>query len=172
MHILTYGYIRQSTHCTHRLFALHSTSSSFHFFSCRNQGASINLEKVERGLQKIKKGALPVIPSTVDEINEAFSKECVFDTYGSTLQTIDLDGRDLEKKHSFFDGAFENKAKQFSFCVFSSKATIQLIKRHIPVHQRHILMDATFRVVPMGKFKQLFILYIRKHKKVLFHYIL
>lgn len=32
-------------------------------------------------------------------------------------------------------------------------------------------MDATFRVVPMGKFHQLFILYIRKNQKVVYIYV-
>lgn len=76
----------------------------------------------------------------------------------------------LEQKYKFFDGAFEHKKKKFAFCVFSSKATIKLIKEHIPLSDRHILMDATFRVVPIGQFNQLFILYIRKNDKVKFYY--
>lgn len=113
------------------------------FFVFRNQGATLNLDKIERGLQKIKKGTLPTTPATIKEINEAFAQDSVFDAYGSTLQTVDLDGENLEKKHSFFDGAIENKKKQFSFCVFSSKVAIELINRHIPVEKRHVLMDAT-----------------------------
>lgn len=131
-----------------------------------NQGANLELEKIERGLQMIKKGTLPTTPDSIDDINRAFDDESVFDAYGTSLQVVDTDGSNLPQKNRFFDGAFENKQKQFSFCCFSSKTTIKLIEKHIPADKRHILMDATFRVVPMGKFNQLFILYIRKNKKV------
>lgn len=132
----------------------------------RNQSANLNLSKIERGLQKIKKGTLPKSPQTIDEIHAAFEQSDVFDTYGSTLQTKDLDGNDLEHMHNFFDIAVENKKKKFSFCVFSSKTTLELIEKNIPIPERHILMDATFRIVPIGPFKQLLIMYIRKHRKV------
>lgn len=127
----------------------------------------MNLEKIERCLQKIKKGTLPKTPETVDEIVDAFSRKDVIESYGTALQTVDGHGVELKEKYMFFDGAFENKKKQFSFCAFSSKATIKLIESHIPVAERHISMDATFRIVPVGKFKQLLILYIRKNKKVI-----
>ncbi|XP_055308055.1 uncharacterized protein LOC129572155 [Sitodiplosis mosellana] len=131
-----------------------------------NQSASLALDKIERGLQKIKKGALPKTPESIDEINSAFQESAVIESYGQTLQLVDIDGEKLTERHLFFDVAIENKAKEYSFCVFSSKTTIELIHRHIPLPERHILMDATFRIVPFGPFSQFFILYIRKHKKV------
>lgn len=106
------------------------------------------------------------------EIAEAFEESAVFETYGTSLQTKDLDGNDLIEKYDFFDQIVENKKKTFSFCVFSSKVTLELIKRDIPIQDRHILMDATFRIVPVGPFKQLLIIYIRKHHKVIFMMIL
>lgn len=163
-HVNVWSHTSQCTHSTHKLtFILFFSFSSYAY---RNQGAKLDLEKIERGLQLIKKGTLPTTPETIEEINEAFAKDAVFDAYGSTLQTVDINGNDLQKKHIFFDGAVENKTKQFAFCVFSSKTTVQLIEKHIPPAKRHVLMDATFRVVPVGKFNQLFILYIRKNKKV------
>lgn len=127
---------------------------------------SLSLDKIERGLQKIKKGALPKTPETIEDINGTFKQESVIESYGTTLQTVDSDGNELTQKYSFFEGAVENKRQQFSFCVFSSKATVKLINEYIPIGERHILMDGTFTVVPLGKFNQLFILYIRKQSKV------
>lgn len=114
----------------------------------------------------MKKGALPKTPESIDEINAAFQECAVIESYGRTLQTLDIDGENLSERHLFFDVAIENKAKNYSFCVFSSKMTINLIHIHIPPPERHILMDATFRIVPFGPFSQFFVLYIRKHKKV------
>lgn len=62
----------------------------------------------------------------------------------------------VNKKYRFFDAAIESP--DHSFCVFSSKATIELILEKMPPAEREILMDATFRIVPIGQFKQLLIL--------------
>lgn len=131
----------------------------------------MNFEKIERTLQLLKKGALPPRPISVREICEAFDKRAVFDSYGSTLQTVDLNGQTLESRYSFFDGAVDKG--DHAFCVFSSKVTLQLIDCEIPIDKRHILMDATFRTVPIEPFTQLLILYVKKQKKVFpFAYIL
>lgn len=114
---------------------------------------------------------MPPSPVDVREICAVFDKQAVFDSYGSTLQTVDLNGDTLENKYSFFDGAVDNG--DHAFCIFSSKVSIQLIEKEIPPDQRQILMDATFRTVPVGPFNQLLILYMKKHKKVFpFAYIL
>lgn len=107
---------------------------------------------------------MPSSPQSISEIIEAFKNLDVMETYGCTLQTVDIDNNPLPKKYTFFDIAIEKSTH--SFCVFSSKATIELINQHIPLEERHILMDATFRIVPIGPFKQLLILYIRRHRKV------
>lgn len=133
---------------------------------CSHPNASVDLDKHIRCFQTLVKGTLPTTPKSIEEINEAFALEDVKKSYGCTLQTVDLDGKELPQKYSFFDGAVRNDEKGHSFCVFSSKVTIELIKRHIPLHERHILMDATLRIVPFGIFNQLLILYVRKHRKV------
>lgn len=135
-----------------------------HFIVFSHQDTSIDLSKIERTLQMIKKGALPKTPKTVKEIAEAFEKIDVMNSYGSTLQTVDLNGDALPEKLRFFDTAYE--CKNYAYCVFSSKQTIELIEKNMKPSERHVLMDATFRIVPVGPFNQLLILYIRKHKKV------
>ncbi|XP_055306512.1 uncharacterized protein LOC129570813, partial [Sitodiplosis mosellana] len=136
-----------------------------------HQDTKLNFDRIERTLQILKKGALPPSPVEVSEICEAFDKKAVFDSYGSTLQTVDLNGEKLENKYAFFDGAVDNGDE--AFCVFSSKVSLQLIEAEIPPNKRHILMDATFRTVPIGPFNQLLILYMKRQKKVFpFAYIL
>lgn len=122
----------------------------------RHQQADIDFKKYERTFQRIKKGCLPKNPTTIAEIIAAYEKDSIMTSYGETLH--------VEQKYRFFDGAFE--ADDHSFCVFSSKATIELVTEKMPPAARHILMDATFSICPVGPFKQLLILYIRKNKQV------
>lgn len=136
------------------------------YFLCSHQGVDIDLSKHERCLQKIKKGALPKTPKNITEILDAFSQKSVMEAYGFTLQTVDLEQNILENKYPFYDCAVENK--NFSFCVFSSKVSIQLIRENLDINERHILMDATFKTCPVGPFKQLLIMHVRKRKQVVF----
>lgn len=123
----------------------------------RNQDATIDYNSKKRTIQRLKRGILPRNPTTVDAIQKAFDDAKVMATYGHSLH--------VDKPFRFFDGTVETK--DYSFCVFSSKATVQLIEKKIEISKREILMDATFRIVPVGPFKQLLILYIRKQKKVM-----
>lgn len=90
------------------------------------------------------------------EIIAAYEKESIMTSYGQTLHE--------DKTYRFFDGAFESP--DHSFCVFSSKATIELVMEKMSPAERNILMDATFSICPVGPFKQILILYIRKNKQV------
>lgn len=129
-----------------------------------HQDVHVDLKKHKRGFEKIKKGSLPSTPKNVAEIINAFEQKSVIDSYGVTLQTIDLEKKPLTEKYRFYDVAVEEKG--FSYCIFSSKVSIQLIEKHIDIDKRHILMDATFKTCPSSPFKQLLILYIRTQKKV------
>lgn len=149
--------ISRTTSFYHRFF------SFFGIFS-RHQQSTVNGDKIERGLQKIKQGTMPKTPQTVQDIIKEFAKDDISDAYGCSLHTHDYNKVELTEKYQFFDTAVERAT--YSFCVFSSKATIKLINQHIPQNERNILMDATFRICPNGPFKQLLILYIRKHRKV------
>lgn len=67
---------------------------------------------------------------------------------------------------TFFDDAIRDTANGHAFCVFSSKKTVRLIEE-LPLADRHILMDATFKIVPIGEFKQLLVLYARIQNEVM-----
>lgn len=66
----------------------------------------------------------------------------------------------------FFDDAIRDEQNGHAFCVFSSKKTIRLIEE-LPPSERHVLMGATFKIVPIGEFKQLLVLYIRIKNEVM-----
>lgn len=130
------------------------------FFSEISQPTSIFTKK-KRTLQRLKRGVLPKNPTSVADILSALIDKAVLDTYGKTIHE--------NENHKFYNGAVETS--KYSFCVFSSPKTAQLMQQHIPTAERDILMDATFRIVPVGPFKQLLILYIRYNNKV-FTYII
>lgn len=106
-------------------------------------------------MQRLKRGILPPSPTSVSEILSAYEIPDIFNVYGVSIHG---------NEYVFYNGAVETT--QYSFCVFSSKKTCELIERNIPPAERHILMDATFRTVPKGPFKQLLLMYIRKGKQV------
>lgn len=125
-----------------------------HIFS--HQDANLKFLKIQRTLQRVKKSGLPKNPTNIEEINAAFRNDEIMNTYGTSLQS--------SKKYKFFSGGFETP--DHSFCVFSSEAMIELIEQNIPPADRHILMDATFQICPVGPFKQILIFYIRKCRQV------
>lgn len=49
---------------------------------------------------------------------------------------------------------------EFAYAVFASQNIVELIMKYIPEHRRKYLMDATFRIVPYGEFKQLLVIHI------------
>lgn len=117
------------THICAYLSHSHSLSSFFSILLQRNQNAHIDFTKKKRTLQRLKRGTLPKNPTTVAEILAAFILPAVFSTYGKSLH----ENEDLP----FYNGAVETK--KFSYCVFSSRKTIELIEKHIPVENRQIL---------------------------------
>lgn len=112
-----------------------------------------NFFKHERALQLIRNKAIPENPKTADEIAKIFTRDDIMNLLGNTK-----DGSIL------YDGAME--CDDFSFCVFSSKSSIELFVSHVRPLDRIIMMDGTFAVVPIGSFNQLLILYAVYMEKV------
>lgn len=102
-----------------------------------------------------RQAKVPKNPQSVSEIIDHFDNTEIFEAFGTSLH---------QEKSAFYDFSFQNR--QFSYCIFSSKRCIHLIQEKIPINERHILMDATFKVVPKSPFTQLLIIYVRYHKKV------
>lgn len=62
------------------------------------------------------------------------------------------------QRKMFYKHTFESAAH--SYCVFASDDIVDAIKEHIEPSKRRFYMDATFKICPVGNFKQLLILYI------------
>lgn len=117
------------------------------------------MNRITRGLQKIAKGAMPNNPTTINELIDLYSKDDVIENFGYSLHERD--------ERYVFNDTILNGGNNGSYCIFSSKRNIELMNEHIPIERRHILMDATFKVVPRGPFKQLLIIYVAYLKKVI-----
>lgn len=105
-----------------------------------------SFSKYERTFQMIRDQFIPKNPATCAEITNVFSNEDVMAKIG----------RSKLDKSDFFDGAFERD--EYKFCVFSSKHAINLYNKIEPGRQ-HLMLDATFKVCPIGPFRQLWIFY-------------
>lgn len=110
--------------------------------------------KYERNLQLIRLEALPKNPTTCAEISNAFESANIMNSIGRPQHV----GNAI-----FFNGVVQED--DFSFCVFSSRFIMNMIESHID-NSRHYLLDATFKVVPVGPFNQLLIFYVNYIDKV------
>lgn len=131
----------------------------FILFGCSHQNTTVELKSIVRNCQKIKNGVVPKNPTNVDELNETFKDEQVMNTYGFSQHK--------EDRRRFFDVAVQRN--DYSYCVFSSKHLIELALGNLVEDDLHVLMDATFKIVPFGGFSQLLILYIRVKHEVSFN---
>lgn len=113
------------------------------FYSVMSEYPNVEIDffKVERTLQSIRKATLQKNPASCDDIAKIFARDDIFKLIGTTK-----DGQ------QFYNGVFESD--EFSYCVLSSPTSIELFKKHEP--NGCIVMDATFDVVPLDEFNQLF----------------
>lgn len=108
-------------------------------------------------MQKIRNFKVPKAPTTCDEIRKAFQNENVFDEYGMSKHS--------DHRERFFNTIYE--CASFSYCIFSSVKIIKHMDENIDNRRRQILMDATFKIVPAGPFKQLLVIYAEYMSKVI-----
>lgn len=114
----------------------------------RTPGESkLRLESIQRQLFRLRDKQYHERPKTDKELQKAFRNPQIFKEYGKTLN----------EKFDFYMGSKVNK--NYSFHVFASLTTIDLIKKHIGIGERNYLMDATFKIVP-AKHQQLLIISI------------
>lgn len=132
----------------------------FLFVSNQEAADSLVFAKMERQLRRIKNTVFPVSPKTIKEIVQLFGQDHIMQQFGVTKHDQPL---------PFFHGAFEEA--DFGFCVFVSRTTIDLITKSIEPSRRHYLMDATFKIVPVGPFKQFLIIYVEYIEHVSDNYI-
>lgn len=105
-----------------------------------------------RTLQNIRSSTMSQPPQNADEIKAVFLQLEFFEEFGRSKH---------DEKRDFFKVAFS--CNEFQYCIFASDTIIDQM-REMP--DRTILMDATFKVVPCGEFKQLLIIYVGYLNKV------
>lgn len=104
---------------------------------------------MDRNLRRIKNVADEEAPKTCDEANQLFRYDRIMAKYGNNLRM----------SHQFYIGGEANESN--SFCLFASMESIKLVEEHILPYQRKYLLDATFKIVPRGSFRQLLIIHIQ-----------
>lgn len=91
------------------------------------------------------------------EIQSAFNNSMLHDDLGCSL---------FEKREPLYNDIIIEK--DFTNCIFSSAKSIALVKEFIEPQERFFVMDATFRVTPIGDFEQVLVLYVQFGIKVSF----
>lgn len=104
---------------------------------------------MERNLRRCKLNSFPASPINGTGVIEAFQLENVAQTFGKTRHDV---------PYEFYKGTLVQSNFECTF--FSSESIINNIKTHIPKGKRHYFLDATFKIVPFGTFKQILILYV------------
>lgn len=112
---------------------------------------NVSFKSIESVCNRARRDALPKSAKTVQEVIDAFNKEYVYATYGMTHRSND------EEKTPFFKGAYE--CAEYSFCVFASDDIVKAIEQNVDVSQRKLYCDGTFKICPMGEFKQVVIVF-------------
>lgn len=93
-------------------------------------------KNISRQLYRLRDKQYAARPQTGEEIQEKLRTPEVFEEYGKTLN----------KQHPLYvDSVIEDG---YSFHVFASFATIELIQQHVPPGERKYLMDGTFKIIP------------------------
>lgn len=110
---------------------------------------------MERNLRRYKSSTFPSSPLNGTEVMEVYQIENVNKAFGLSRHDIPT---------QFYKGTQVTPAFENTF--FASDKTIELIKENIPVGKRNYFLDATFKIVPVGTFRQFLIVYIEYVDKV------
>lgn len=89
-------------------------------------------------MENIRKEKYDTSPKTLEEIREVFKNPSIMRDIGTSLH----------REHGELYN-YAHEEKNFSYCVFSSKKSIELICKNLDVDERFFLIDATFRITPM-----------------------
>lgn len=109
--------------------------------------SNVYYSKLSRSLRRLKESVFPQSPRTVQELVSEFNKQHIDRAFGTT-----------RNGGQFFHGVVSDEG--YSCAIFASTEIMELIENHIPPTNRVYLADATFKVVPVGFFTQLFVIYV------------
>lgn len=115
----------------------------------------IVFNSIEKTLNNHRSAKLRKAPKNCNEIDDAFEDPEIRTTFCHSLH---------KEKHNLYDKTFSSK--EFGYCVYSSKKSINLISQNVPEIERFLVMDATFSISPNQMFYQVLIIYARYFEKV------
>lgn len=110
---------------------------------------------MERNLRRYKSKTFPSSPLNGVGVLEVFKQEHINKSFGLSRHDV---------PNQFYKGTQVTAAFENTF--FASDEVIEMIKKNIPRGERNYLMDATFKIVPIGSFTQLLIIYVEYLGKV------
>lgn len=107
----------------------------------------VHYSRINRTLRRMKNRVFPKSPANIEDLNREFDKEHIKSAFGTTTDD-----------KPFYYGSISNEKS--SCAIFGSQEIMDNIEKNIPTQDRVYLMDATFKIVPMGFFTQLLLIYI------------
>lgn len=110
---------------------------------------------IEKTLNDHRSAKLRRAPKKCSEIDEAFEDPEIQSTFCNSLH---------KEKFNLYDKTF--CSKEFEYCIYSSKKSMELISQNVPEIERFLVMDATFDISPRQMFYQVLIIYARYFEKV------
>lgn len=123
---------------------------------CADMGAfPIVFTSIDKTLTNHRSAKMRRAPKQCSEIDQAFEDPEIRATYCHSLH---------KEKYNLYDKTFTSK--EFGYCVYSSKKSINLISENVPELERFLVMDATFSIAPKDMFYQVLIIYARYFEKV------
>jgi hypothetical protein len=124
-------------------------------FSDQQGTTNLVFTSMERNLRRCKTNIFPASPLNGASVVEAFQKENVNKFFGLSRHDVPT---------QFYKGTQITASFENTF--YASDTIIEIIKTNIPTGKRNYLMDATFKIVPFGTFKQFLIIYVEYIEKV------
>lgn len=123
---------------------------------CEGMGAfPLVFISIEKTLSNHRSTKLQRAPKECSEIDKAFENPEIRSLFCNSLH---------KEKYNLYDKTYSSK--EFGYCIYSSKKSIELIKQNVPEAERFLVMDATFSISPKQMFYQVFIIYARYFEKV------
>lgn len=111
--------------------------------------ATLRFNQMERQLRRIKNQTFPASPTNGNEIITIFSDVEMLNLFGKTKH---------DEPAIFYKGTLVHRDYTCTF--FASDKIIAMIGENLDPNNRKYLMDATFKIVPVGCFSQILIMYI------------
>lgn len=99
----------------------------------------------------------PKSPTSADELHDAFDKPEIMEAFGYSR----IEG----SRGKFYKGTIWKEQKGCAF--FASDSVIELIEKHVPSEKRDYACDSTFRIVPVGCFRQLLIIHVKFQRRMI-----